>query len=822
MIKCFLSHSSKDKDFYVRVVAKYLKKEVKVFDEETFEDGMSPLEEIINGLDQSSLFVIFISNAALESEWVKNEMDRAKLLLDSSKIERIYPIIIEPGITYNDKRIPEWMRKSFNIQPILKPTIAARKINARLTEISWVFHPRLRERKEIFVGRNDLVNEIEERLDDFEKPTPIILVCSGLASIGRKSLIEHALRKGNLVRDSFEFPIISLNPLDGIEDFILKADDLGLFKIDGLKERLAGRFEDKLAIAKEMAAQAVAEGERLLIEDRGVIIQDNGEIVDWFADIVSAISESGHLTFGIASKYRLRPSVSRLNPLFFSVPVREMEEKERNGLLKRYAEFRELRLSKEELQFFSDLLSGYPEQVLFSIDLIADNGVHDAKRHSHSIQQYGSDKAKVVLDGLKDDQDLMDFVHFLSRFEFISYDVLFDIVDESKVSKILEKLLVTSVCEKIGRSGTYIRVNEVIRDYLNRNRYKLPQSYEDAMGRHVAKFVSSYRDENYDISDYIFSAQESLKAGNGFPDDLIVPSVFIKTIKRLYDEDKDYSEAIALADRVLAKERYLHKNTSAHLRYVKCQCLARQHNPDFFAEVRKVAEPDRSFLHGFYYRLTGNFAKAEEALAPLISGSRRDPRVIGELVLVYMQSEEFDLAFDLAKENYDSRVANPINANNYFACLILKEKSEENRRELEKIIATLALDPSDRAQEMVASMQARIKAYYDEDEFGSMQIIDEAISRYGRVAYPVLTKADLAAYFKNVENLKQAVELLERSGSRKTQGYRTFVRYKAILLALQGNLSQAKQLVNKELRGLIPSALERLNERLEYLAAKPF
>lgn len=212
MIKCFLSHSSDDKKRYVREVARRMKKEVKVFDEETFEQGMSPIEEIIKGLDESSLFVLFISDAALETPWVKLELDKAKGLLDEAKLARIYPIIIDPNITYLDARIPDWMREDLNIQPILKPSVAARRINTRLTELSWAFHPRLKERQQIFVGRNEQIKEIEERLDDFSKKTPIVLISSGLPSIGRKSLLQHALRKSNLVRDSYECPIVSLSP----------------------------------------------------------------------------------------------------------------------------------------------------------------------------------------------------------------------------------------------------------------------------------------------------------------------------------------------------------------------------------------------------------------------------------------------------------------------------------------------------------------------------------------------------------------------------------------------------------------------------------
>lgn len=95
MIKCFLSHSSKDKDSYVRIVAGRLRKEVKIYDEESFERGMRTADEIARGLDESTLFVIFISNAALDSDWVKGELSAAQKKFEQGQLRRIYPIIID-------------------------------------------------------------------------------------------------------------------------------------------------------------------------------------------------------------------------------------------------------------------------------------------------------------------------------------------------------------------------------------------------------------------------------------------------------------------------------------------------------------------------------------------------------------------------------------------------------------------------------------------------------------------------------------------------------------------------------------------------------
>ncbi|MDP9154863.1 MAG: toll/interleukin-1 receptor domain-containing protein [Pseudomonadota bacterium] len=821
MIKCFLSHSSKDKDGYVRIVAQKLPKEVKIFDEATFEVGMNTADEIARGLDESTLFVIFLSNSALDSRWVQDELMDAKARFDSTQIERIYPIIVDAGLRHDDPRIPMWMQETLNIQVIIKPTIAARKIRARLLELSWKFHPRLKERREIFVGRNALTQEIEERLDDFSRESPIALIASGLPAIGRKALLQYATRKANLVRDSYEFPIVTLSTFDNIEDFLLRIVDLGIVSAD-VSDLASIPVGEKLIRLKSMLTDFVREGERLLVEDHGVLIQRSGELVDWFAEILTHLAPTSHLTFCIASQYRLNPALNRTNQLAYSIAVKELDRMERNGLLTRYSRFHSLNLNKADLSFFSDILTGYPEQVLFAVDLIKDYGIYEAKSQSHTIQQYASDKAQVVLDQYKDKHKELEFIYFLCRFEFVSYDVLFEIVNQDDYFGVLVDLLGSSICERLGESSDYIRVNEVIRDFVSRNRFKISDMFEQAIRDHVHRFIVESDKDDKDISDYIFSAQEALRSKDIISENLIVPSVFLKAIRKMYDEDRSYADAVTLADRALERKAYLHANTVNYMQFILCQSLARLRLPRFFDEVRIVHEPDRSFLYGFYYRITGNYVKAEESLLRALNGDRRkrDPRVLGELVLVYMQSDEYSKAIELARENYINRPSNPINANNYFTCLIMKDRSAQTRQELEAIVTRLELDPSEKGSEMSNSMRARLIAYFDNNEEESLSMIEDAIRRYSDVSYPLLTKADLAAYFENKEKLREAIKALEREIGKNAQSYRSLQKFKALLAAMEGKPGEAEEILRKDLSGLIPGALQRLRERIAHFAER--
>lgn len=819
MIKCFLSHSSSDKDRYISIVKKLLRKEVRIIDEETFEAGMSPAEEIINNLEETSLFVLFISDKALSSKWVQDEVVLAKERVEAGKIDRIYPIIIDENITHEDPRLPRWMRESLNVQHIRQPKVAARKINSRLRELAWRNHPTLRDREKIFVGRNSQIQKIEERFDDFEKVPPIVFIASGLNSIGRKSFIKHSLKKANVIKEYYSFPQISLDVNDSIEDFILKINDLGFSDEVKIEDLLRTTVEEKINIASRLIHSMISEKERVLIEDKGAIIQFNGEVVDWFYSIINKISNREHLSFCISSKYRANRSIKFNTPEIHMEEIPEMDKSERNGLLLRYSKYKGLELSREDLDFFSGLLTGYPEQVIYAIDMIFESSVYEAKRNSHLIQEYASDKAKLVIDSLKDNEFELNFLYFLSNFEFISFDFLFEVVDEDKYFPVLSRFLLSSVCERLGATGDYIRVSDVIKDYVSRSRFGMPTEFSEVLRQHVKKFIEDYSDDNRDISDYIFSIQQALIAGDHIPEKLLIPSYFLKTIRSVYEKggSSNYKEVVRLADRVLLNDRYLHKNVLNQIYFLKCQALARLRDNNFFGVVKLLEEPDSSFLHGFYYRIQGQQEKAINSYTRVLGMRPNDFRVKSELVLIYMQSDEYDVAYELAKEVYNRDSNNPLNANNYLSCIFHRDKNQADRGLIEDIVGKLQSDPSDRAQEMYSSARAKVLAHFDYEVDQAYELLEETNRRFPNVTYPILTLADLAIQFKNTAKLGYAIDLLDQQESKNSQTYRSYIRYKSIYIALTKSTSEAIALAKAELSGVRREVLDEFILRLSSL-----
>lgn len=351
MIKAFLSHSSADKERFVRIVADKLRNKMNIhYDEYTFEAGNKTIDEIFLGLEQTDLFVFFISDNSLKSEWVKKELLIANN--NRTKTKQFYPIIIDKNIKYNDERIPNWI-KEYNLKYVAKPTIVARRIEQKLREISLSKHPKLMKKNNLCIGRNKILEEFEQRLDDFNKDKPKCIITTGLESIGRRTFLNFALQKTDITDQNYAINDIYLNTDDSIEDFIFKINDLGFLDInDDLQDLLSKKIEDKINIALKLIKEIQEHNELILILDNGCIINFERKISNWFKQIIESDILKNQVTICTASKYKV-DFKEIYNDNFFSIHVDELNVSERKRLFKRLLEIYEINISNDDFNYFS-------------------------------------------------------------------------------------------------------------------------------------------------------------------------------------------------------------------------------------------------------------------------------------------------------------------------------------------------------------------------------------------------------------------------------------------------------------------------------------
>jgi hypothetical protein len=754
---------------------------------------------------------------------VQKEIISASHLYDKGYIKQIFPIIIDNSVTYQDPRIPLWMRTEYNLKCISRPTVATRRIIQQMRKISWDYHPKLKEREKIFVGRNDLIGFFEERMDSIDKQQPVCIIASGLRSIGRRSLLKRCLIKANIVDETYQPPIINLNSFESLEDFILKVYALGFSINIDTSNLLHKKIDDKISIAIQLVKDLQAAKEILFIIDNDCILTHDRTLANWFTKFLDELKgeiDTNRLTFALASSRKPLAKSLLSNEHIFSLEVDELEKTERLGLLKRYLAFEGIDLSDDDVKFFWGLQQGFPEQVFYTVALIKDLGLISAKKDASLITDFNSEKVIPMIARYESDDKARNFLYLLSEFEFISYDFIFEIVGlDVYYQKLLDDFLSSAICEYLGANRELIRLNDVIRDYISRNRFPILDEFRAKIDVHVRNFLKNYQPDDMEVSDFFYSMKRALMDGQSIDEKLLIPSHFLKTMRELYDVRRSYKVVIQLAERVLQNEKYIDEHLVREVRNLLCLSLARLRNPRFLQEVEKVDGALYDFLFGFYYRLTGQYARALKSLKACLKKRHHFPGAKRELVQVYLYLEDYETAKGIAKQNYEFDRSNPFHIQAYFNCLI--RSGAKYKKEMEDLLRRLRQIKSKTAEEMHMRAQAELAAYCENNEELAIEFINGAIESSDDKIYPLLTKFEIAEKFGRLPDMRDALAKLEARIDSSSNFYQMLVKTKAINFAAHGQISEARSLVAEKLRNYPEDARRRILHRIEKYVKMP-
>jgi tetratricopeptide (TPR) repeat protein len=643
------------------------------------------------------------------------------------------------------------------------------------------------------------------------------LVASGLKKIGRRTLLKHALIKTNTIGSSYDPLRIHLTQEDGIEGFIVKINDLGVARYNSVLGLLFREPEEKIDIATNICAEIMKARDILLIEDDGSIVTYDGALADWFQQILSRLN-CERVLFAIAAMYRLYARNTWNNDAVYFFTVPELSVPERNGLLRRYTELEEIDIGRDDLDWISGLLKGYPDQIFFAVDMIRADGIQSVKDNSHDVIEFSKNRAAVVLRRYENNQSIVDFLRFLAGFEFISYKLINDVVDDEKLTKVvLRRFISESICEEIGATREYIRVSDIIRDYITRSKWQLPEPYISKLRSFTNDYVTKTVQEITDASEYFYYVKSALVSGQPLDERLLIPAHFLTTMRELYDGLR-YNEVVRLCDRVLQNASHLDKRAEADIRYYLCQALARLRQPRFLSEVQHIEGHEKNFLLGFYYRMQGRYGEAIDKQLQAMKAIRSERRARRELIILYALMEEWGEALVFARENYNQFPSNPFFVSAYFNCLV-QQQPRDRRAELESLIEALDAINSDQAKEMVASARCQLAAVYDGDQVKALKIIDDAIDAFPNNLYPVVTKLDVCVRFRNKAGIERCVNILGKEKGQNKTFYIHLKRGEAILAALNHDIRTAIAIVDREFKHYSARGRDRLIERLVNLGA---
>jgi hypothetical protein len=820
-MKAFLSHSSKDKDNYVRRVADWLGKDNIIYDEFTFEEGEKPLDEIIRGLDITELFVLFISNNSLNSDWVKKEIIEAKTRLDASLINKFFPIIIEDGLTYEDTRIPDWLRDNYNLQPIKRAQVAAKRIHNKLRELSWSKHPNLKKRQDLFVGRNEKLEEFESRIDDYEKKKPIVIIASGITGVGRRTFLHKALCKTNITKDSHKPSAIVLDRNVSIEDFIFKLNDLGLIDFgDDILSLTSKSIDEKIAIIHKIMKAAYDAKEVIYLVDEGSIVNYKRELSEWFIKTINLYKENFFPIFCIASRHNVSFKSRPRNEAYYFIELNELNFNERKRLLNRLLEIEKIELKKNDFDDVSSLLFGLPEQVMFAVDILRQDNLSSISLKLPTLREYNSDKASAILKKYEKNDNTLSFIRLLAQFEVISSDFVFSIVSEKKYYPILEELAAEHIIDLIGIEGEIIRLNDIIRDYIKRNKLKIKSEWNDKIKSYVKDLVKGDDIFERDSSEFIFTLKESLKSGVDIDEKFLIPSHYLRCMKDMYYNKENLDKIIRLADVILQKKQNLEIGILQDIRYYLCLALAKKKDDRMLQEVKHINGNEHIFLLGFYYRLSGRYKEALDKFIKIIDAPYIDARAKREIVQVYVHLDEFDKALDFARKNYEENRGNQFHTQAYFNCLINSENPEKHKDILQALINNLYVINSEQSKEMADIAEALFYAKVNHDKQLSLDKIADCVKTYTNNHYSLLAFCDIAIKYLDKDLLKEGIQKLEKFSEVNYLSDRTLNKYKVYYFALDGKEHEALKILEKYLSRYPTESKERTISKIKEYCKK--
>jgi len=734
MNKAFLSHSSAQKDF-VRKVADILGPSRCVFDEYCFETGEKILDEILRTLSSSDLFVLFLSNEALNSEWVQREIFNADSLFKSNKIKQIFPILIDRSINpVTDGRIPDWM-KEYLLKYVPSPSIAINKITNRLRQLEMETNPIYRAKRNLFVGRHQEKEELENTLNMNIEPYYKCIFVSGVEGIGRRTFLERSLKDNGFVNQKADPFLLKLNARSTIDDFILYflEKELGCVSDAEIQAVLIQDMASKINQAQNLLMRSVSVNEYIFIVDDGCVVRPTTMVADWFSQVIDFEENKGTFFISVISRFRPAQDYLERHPEYISIAINALSETEVRNLYNRYC--RSLSIESDtNHEIVLQSLNGIPAQVYYSVEYIKRFGINQAIRNIDNIVDYGDKPVLSIIAMVKERCSLsFDLFVLLCNLKTTSYNMIYSIAgDTDEVNKELEFFFVLGVFSLFGESKEYIEVHNALADYVHRAKIKIRKEYQIKLDESVERFVERRQGDNEftDLSVLYHDIKGALVSEREIPSRYYLPSFVLNSIAELYSH-RQYLSIVKLVNKMLKDSSRYERNTIREFKYWLCLSLARTSDTRFMQEVEYFENSaDYYFLKGFYYRIAHKLGEAEDCLNEALAYSPNHQRSKRELVNVLIMKDDFEGGLQMAKENFERQKTNPFHIQGYFICLIQVNSNNISsvREELDKLMSLIGKLTDPKAKSIQTTMKGEYAYFVDKDLKKAAQILEDSVN----------------------------------------------------------------------------------------------
>ncbi|MBN3950106.1 MAG: TIR domain-containing protein [Nostoc sp. NMS7] len=660
--KAFLSHSSKDKEF-VTAVANELGRQHCIVDKQVFETGTEFKQSIQDGLDSSSVFVLFASKNSLLSDWVNFEVEEAWYKKLERNLQKSLVSIITDSIDI--EQLPIWLKRA-KIQRGNVAKSVAREIRTHLDQLR-------EERKNPFVGRTGDIQTLQEALTpaDVEFP-PHVFFVTGLPGIGRRSLIQQ------VVEDS-----LGLKPLKSpfrlgegfsIQDICSSVANLNEPYTTDL--RFQQIMREIQALSKEEALDRTLvnlrrmtnNGELPIFLDEGGLFDSDGNLSEPIQSIIQKLSlnDEAYIAF-VSNRRPLNGNQSivriRLNPLKTEDQKLLIRTLDRKYL--RVSSTRQKSLKSNEISELAAYTAGYPPSAYAAMEQVEEYGIDIVLADKNRFVELRIDQFLKHFSKEKLSESEKDILRLLASYSplplrVITLTVLQDIIITSNnLARLIDLSFV------VVEDGLY-RVSDPIEDAAIKAFGLTGFEVIKILVKSIIDLIDdpNYEEQRLDLHRILYRASWYLKDKKIQRKVIFLFTDLIKTIKSLYDHERNYPKVIEATEVALNNcknksdyETVISYRAKAFIHQEKWQeaeqeiqkfkeyaplrnfyylegFLNRKQRKnqdaiDFYLESRRYGRDDEALNRelGHCYFFVGNYEKANECVQKVLQRQQDKKRV---------------------------------------------------------------------------------------------------------------------------------------------------------------------------------------------------
>jgi tetratricopeptide (TPR) repeat protein len=558
-MKIFLSHSSFEKDF-VHAVHQKLEKRVTWLDKVNIENGDAIPEKINDGLKSATHFVLFWSNNAEKSNWVRAELNAALVRMISGNCKFLIftldktplPVILEP-YKYDSIDIADIEKSSLKVaETIMSHTTAKAEITS-------------------FVNRTKELGDIEDAARKGYK----LIILNGLLGIGKSKKKKKAIQ---WLFPQSSYILVDFNYIPGFAELSLALsketkckllnDNIG---IDNQKENIRYFFE-------YIASNNIF----LILKDTKPWLTDDGKPDEWLNIIIEMIIFTKMFTHPVimtSSRYIIFPD--EYNDKIYQLKIAAMNDEHISEIIRKNLPISFKDYDSDKNEVFAREIFGYPLGAKLAASRIANLGYDYYLNKQYKIRELKIGLAKQFISYANITNRCLDYLKInclvKSRLRNEEYSKAFPEFPPEDIAKLSDEAFFAGVV-KIDNDGCY-QLEPLVNDYYYDLAFHASNKKEicDRLEVFLLDVISD--NNNPDYLRLLPSAIHILALNNKIDKARELRTEMTATIATsMWDQynHRDYDDALYTAEQLIAIDASpILDKQQIDARYVKALCFSR-------------------------------------------------------------------------------------------------------------------------------------------------------------------------------------------------------------------------------------------------------